>query len=71
MKIPINTPILGREELSAVISVVKSGGLTSASKGGGKMYKEFEKLMRSFVKTKYAVSVNSGTAALQSSTICT
>ncbi len=65
VKIPINTPILGKEELSAVISVVKSGGLTSASKDGGKNVQEFEKLVRTFVKTKYAVSVNSGTAALQ------
>ena len=65
VKIPINTPILGKEELSAVISVVKSGGLTSASKDGGKNVQEFEKLVKTFVKTKYAVSVNSGTAALQ------
>nr|WP_238523176.1 DegT/DnrJ/EryC1/StrS family aminotransferase [Nitrosopumilus maritimus] len=65
MKIPINTPILGKEELSAVVSVVKSGGLTSASKDGGKNVQEFEKSIRSFVKTKYAVSVNTGTAALQ------
>lgn len=65
VKIPINTPILDKEELSAVVSVVKSGGLTSASKDGGKNVQEFEKLVRTFVKTKYAVSVNSGTAALQ------
>ena len=65
VKIPINTPILGREEFSAVISVLKSGGLTSASKDGGKNVQEFEKLIKTFVKTKYAISVNSGTAALQ------
>ena len=65
VKIPINMPILGKEELSAVISVVKSGGLTSASKDGGKNVQEFEKSVRTFVKTKYAISVNSGTAALQ------
>ena len=65
VKIPINTPILGKEELSAVVSVVKSGGLTSASKDGGKNVQEFEKSIRTFVKTKYAISVNSGTAALQ------
>ncbi|WP_428325171.1 DegT/DnrJ/EryC1/StrS family aminotransferase [Nitrosopumilus sp.] len=65
VKIPINTPILGKEELSAVASVIKSGGLTSASKDGGKNVQEFEKSIRSFVKTKYAISVNSGTAALQ------
>lgn len=65
VKIPINTPILGKEELSAVVSVVKSGGLTSASKDGGRNVQEFEKLVRTFVKTKYAISVNTGTAALQ------
>ena len=65
VKIPINMPILGNEELSAVVSVVKSGGLTSASKNGGKNVQEFEKNVRTFTKTKYAVSVNSGTAALQ------
>ena len=65
VKIPINMPILGSEELSAVVSVVKSGGLTSASKDGGKNVQEFEKNVRTFTKTKYAVSVNSGTAALQ------
>ncbi len=67
VKIPINMPILGKEELSAVVSVVKSGGLTSASKDGGKNVQEFEKSVRTFVKTKYAISVNSGTAALQAS----
>ncbi len=67
MKIPINTPILGKEELSAVTSVVKSGGLTSASRDGGKNVQEFEKLVRNYVKSKYAVSVNSGTSALQAS----
>ncbi|WP_297441209.1 DegT/DnrJ/EryC1/StrS family aminotransferase [Nitrosopumilus sp.] len=67
MKIPINMPILGKEELSAVTSVVKSGGLTSASKDGGKNVQEFEKLFRTFVKSKYAISVNSGTSALQAS----
>ncbi|MCV0430825.1 MAG: DegT/DnrJ/EryC1/StrS family aminotransferase [Nitrosopumilus sp.] len=60
-------PILGKEELSAVTSVVKSGGLTSASKDGGKNVQEFEKLFRTFVKSKYAISVNSGTSALQAS----
>lgn len=65
VKIPINTPVLGKEELSAVVSVVKSGGLTSASKDGGKNVQEFEKSVRTFTKSKYAVSVNSGTAALQ------
>ena len=65
MKIPINTPILDKEEISAVLSVLKTGSLTSAAKEGGKNVQEFEKLTCKFVKSKYAIAVNSGTAALQ------
>lgn len=67
MKIPINVPIVGKEEISAVVSILKDGALTSASKEGGKNVREFEKSVSSFVKSKYAVAVNSGTAALQAS----
>jgi len=67
LKIPINIPIVGKEEISAVVSVLKGGALTSASNEGGKNVREFEKLVSSFVKSKYAVAVNSGTAALQAS----
>jgi len=67
LKIPINIPIVGKEEISAVISVLKDGSLTSASNEGGTNVREFEKLASSFVKSKYAVAVNSGTAALQAS----
>ena len=69
MKIPINLPIIGREEIAAVSSVLKDGALTSSSKSGGKNVQEFEKLTSSFVKSKYAVAVNSGTAALQAALI--
>ena len=65
MKIPINVPFVGAEEISAVISILKDGTLTSAANEGGKNVREFEKLASSFVKSKYAVAVNSGTAALQ------
>lgn len=65
MKVPVNIPFLGREEITAVNSVIKSGILTSSANHGGKNVQEFEKLVRSFVKSRYAVSVNSGTAALQ------
>ena len=65
VKIPINTPILGKEEMSAALSAVKSGVLTSASRDGGRNVREFERSARAFLKTRYAVSVNSGTAALQ------
>ena len=65
MKIPINTPILGKEEINAVIPVLREASLTSASNTGGKNVQEFEKSVSSFVKSKFAIAVNSGTAALQ------
>ena len=65
MKIPINAPILDKEEISAVLSVLKAGSLTSATMDGGENVQEFEKSVCNFVKSKYAVAVNSGTAALQ------
>lgn len=65
MKVPINLPILGKEEINAVNQVLGSGELTSASRTGGKNVQEFEKLVCEFTKSKYAIAVNSGTAALQ------
>ena len=65
MKIPINMPRVDGEEISAAMAVIKSGNLTSAADDGGKYVQRFEKHVRSFVKSKYAVAVNSGTAALQ------
>ncbi|MBM2851475.1 MAG: pyridoxal-5'-phosphate-dependent protein [Candidatus Nitrosotenuis sp.] len=65
MAVPVNIPIIGKEEVSEVISVLRNGALTSAANLGGKNVQEFEKLVSSFVKSKYAVAVNSGTAALQ------
>ena len=65
MKIPINVPFVGKEEISAVVSILKEGELTSAAYKGGKQVREFEKLASSFVNSTYAVAVNSGTAALQ------
>jgi perosamine synthetase len=65
MKIPVNIPLVGKEEIAEVTAVLKAGALTSAAKDGGKNVQEFEKLVCSFVKSKYAIAVNSGTAALQ------
>ena len=65
MHIPINVPFIGKEEISVVTSILRNGSLTSASNHGGKHVQEFEKSASSFVKSKYAVAVNSGTAALQ------
>ena len=67
MKIAINMPILDKEEIVAVSAVIKSGSLTSSANLGGKNVQIFEKKFASFVKSKYAIAVNSGTAALQAS----
>ena len=56
---------MGKEEITAVKSILKNGALTSAANQGGKHVQNFEKSVTSFVKSKYAIAVNSGTAALQ------
>ena len=65
LKIAINIPVIGREEISVVSSILKNGKLTSSASEGGKYVQTFEKAASSFVKSKYAIAVNSGTAALQ------
>ncbi len=65
LKIAINIPIVGKEEISAVTSILRNGALTSSANQGGKHVQDFEKLTASFVKSKYVIAVNSGTAALQ------
>ena len=57
---------MGKEEVSAVRSILQNGALlTSAASHGGKHVQQFEKQASSFTKSKFAVAVNSGTAALQ------
>ncbi|MEM4392023.1 MAG: DegT/DnrJ/EryC1/StrS family aminotransferase [Candidatus Nitrosotenuis sp.] len=65
VKIPVNLPLLGREEIAEVSAALRKGSLTSSANHGGKNVQEFEKKISSFVKSKYAVAVNTGTAALQ------
>jgi len=67
LKIPINVPIINKEEINEVRKVLVEKSFTSAANSGGKRVQEFEKLLSSFVKSKYAVAVNSGTSALQAS----
>lgn len=64
--IPINKPILGEEEKSAVEDVLASGKLTDASYEGGKHVRAFEGKVRSLLGAKHVIAVNSGTAALHS-----
>ncbi|MFM8658764.1 MAG: DegT/DnrJ/EryC1/StrS family aminotransferase [Candidatus Nitrosotenuis sp.] len=65
MKVPVNVPLVGKEEIAEVTAILKAGALTTAAKDGGKNVQEFEKQVCSLVKSKYAIAVNSGTAALQ------
>lgn len=67
--IPINTPIMGNEEIKAVVSVIEHNQLTSAASKGGVKVQAFEKAICDFTGAKYAIAVNSGTAALQASLI--
>lgn len=57
--INIAQPIIGEEEIEAVEKVLKSGMIAQGPK-----VVEFEKRFAKFCGTKYAVAVNSGTAAL-------
>ena len=63
--IPINMPKIGEEEVQAVVKVLRSGMLTSGL-GAGPMVTDFEKNFAKFTGVKYAVAVNTGTAALHS-----
>lgn len=62
--IPINKPIIGKEEIEAVKKVLESGILTNASPAGGPMVKAFEEAFANYIGVRYAIAVNSGTAAL-------
>ncbi len=63
--ISINAPQIGKEEIDAVVKVLRSGVLTSGLGAGPKVV-EFENAFAKYAKTKHAVAVNSGTAALHS-----
>jgi perosamine synthetase len=63
--IPINKPIMGKEESEAVLKVIESGFLTNPMPEGGPNCRAFEAELAAFCKAKHAVAVNSGTAALQ------
>jgi len=58
--IPIFRPSMGEEEIKAVSEVLKSGWI-----GLGPKTKEFEEKFAEYIGVKYAVALNSCTAALQ------
>jgi dTDP-4-amino-4,6-dideoxygalactose transaminase len=61
--IPINAPQIGKEEIEAVVKVLRSGVITHGL-GAGPMVTRFEKAFARFVGAKHAIAVNTGTAAL-------
>ncbi len=67
MNVPINIPDIDEQEIREVTSVLSEKALTSASFEGGKRVRQFEDLLSNFVKSKFAIAVNSGTSALQAS----
>jgi dTDP-4-amino-4,6-dideoxygalactose transaminase len=61
--IPINMPLISREEVEAVTNVLQSGLLTGRVQSGP-WVKRLEDGFSKFVRAKYACAVNNGTAAL-------
>lgn len=57
--LPFHVPDLGEEEIDAVVGVIRSGWLTTGAKA-----KQFENEFAAMVGARYAVAVNSCTAAL-------
>lgn len=57
--IPVLAPYIGQEEIDAVAEVMRSGWL-----GLGPRTERFEKAFAAFAGTRFAVALNSGTAAL-------
>src|SRR5262245_27004719 len=59
MNVPYFRASIGEDEINEVVGVLKSGWLTT-----GRLTKQFETDMASFVGSTHAVAVNSCTAAL-------
>jgi len=66
--ISINAPQIGKEEIDAVVKVLKSGILTTGL-GAGPKVTEFENAFAKFVKAKHAIAMNTGTGALHSALV--
>jgi dTDP-4-amino-4,6-dideoxygalactose transaminase len=48
--IPINKPWMGEEEKREVTSVLEENALTTAARDGGKRVRDFESLMKDYLK---------------------
>ena len=60
MYIPVNSPLIASEDISAVISALEGGWIS----GEGPLVNEFDHEMARSVGRKHAISVSNGTAAL-------
>jgi dTDP-4-amino-4,6-dideoxygalactose transaminase len=57
--IPVAHPIIGEEEIDAVVAVMRSGNLVQ-----GRVVEDFERRFADIIGVRHAVAVSSGTAAL-------
>ena len=57
--LPFHVPEIGEDEIEAVVSVLRSGWLTTGSKA-----KQFEQDFAAMIGAQHAIAVNSCTAAL-------
>jgi dTDP-4-amino-4,6-dideoxygalactose transaminase len=57
--IPFNLPAIGEEEIDEVVATLRSGWLTTGSRTA-----QFEEEFRTYVGSRHALAVNSGTAGL-------
>jgi perosamine synthetase len=62
--ISINKPWIGEEERNEIMNVLYENVLTSSARDGGKRVRDFESLLRGYLKVKHVIAVNSGTASL-------
>ena len=65
--IPINKPWLDDDAKQEVMNVLDENALTSPAKNGGKRVQAFENLLKSYLKVKHVIAVNSGTSAIHAS----
>ncbi len=63
-KIPVARPEIGKEELKAVVDVIKSGWITQ-----GEEVEKFEEKFSEFCNAKYGIATSSGTSALHTALI--
>lgn len=64
--IPVNEPLIGKEELQNITDCVKSGWISSK----GRYIKSFEEEFAKFCGVRYGISTTNGTAALHLALAC-